>query len=100
MINKVNSSFSQAIKGAEKLNSSKKPAQQISKTAEKAGDYLNKVNHQQAQADMSVKQMLAGNEDISTVVAKTAEADMSFKLLVGVRNKLVEAYKQTMNMKI
>jgi flagellar hook-basal body complex protein FliE len=44
--------------------------------------------------------MLAGNEDISSVIAKNAKEDMSFKLLVGVRNKLVEAYKQTMNMKV
>ncbi|HEV59037.1 MAG TPA: flagellar hook-basal body complex protein FliE, partial [Phycisphaerales bacterium] len=27
-----------------------------------------------------------------------ARADMSFKLLVGVRNKLIEAYKETMKM--
>jgi flagellar hook-basal body complex protein FliE len=38
------------------------------------------------------------NEDITSVVSAVAKADMSFKLLVGVRNKLIEAYKQTMNM--
>jgi flagellar hook-basal body complex protein FliE len=32
------------------------------------------------------------------VVAAVAKADVSFKVLVGVRNKLIEAYKQTMNM--
>ena len=45
--------------------------------------------------------MLAGkNSDITSVVSAMAKADMSFKLLVGVRNKLIEAYKQTMNMQI
>jgi flagellar hook-basal body complex protein FliE len=34
------------------------------------------------------------------VVAAVAEADVSFKLLLGIRNKLIEAYKQTMNMSI
>jgi len=34
------------------------------------------------------------------VVASVAKADMSFKLLVGVRDKLVEAYKETMKMQV
>jgi flagellar hook-basal body complex protein FliE len=34
------------------------------------------------------------------VVAAVAKADMSFKLLMGVRNKVIEAYRQTMNMQI
>jgi flagellar hook-basal body complex protein FliE len=103
MINKVNNGFSQAIQNAAKSNSiskTNKANQQLSKTAKTAGEYLNEVDKQQVNADISVKQMLAGNEDISSVIAKTAKADMSFKLLVGVRNKLVEAYKQTMNMKV
>jgi flagellar hook-basal body complex protein FliE len=31
-------------------------------------------------------------------VAAVAKADISFKVLVGVRNKLIDAYKQTMSM--
>lgn len=103
MINKVNNGFSQAIQNAAKSNPANKTGntnQQLSKTAKSVGEYINHVDKQQVNADISVKQMLAGNEDISSVVAKTAKADMSFKLLVGVRNKLVEAYKQTMNMKV
>jgi flagellar hook-basal body complex protein FliE len=44
--------------------------------------------------------MTGKQQDINTVVAEVAKADMSFKLLVGVRNKLVEAYKETMRMQI
>ena len=52
-------------------------------------------------SDVSIKDLLSGqNNDITAVVSSVAEADMSFKLLVGVRNKLIEAYKQTMNMQI
>jgi flagellar hook-basal body complex protein FliE len=29
-----------------------------------------------------------------------AKADLSFKLLMAVRNKVIEAYKQTINMQI
>ena len=48
---------------------------------------------------MSIQNLLTGKEgDITTVVSAVAKADMSFKLLVGVRNKMIEAYKQTTNM--
>lgn len=63
--------------------------------------YLHKVDDLQQTSDVSIKDLLAGkNEDINTVVAAVAEADVSFKLLLGVRNKLIDAYKQTMNMPI
>ena len=61
--------------------------------------YISKVDDLQQSSDMSIKDLLSGkNEDITSVVSAVAKADMSFKLLVGVRNKLIEAYKQTMNM--
>ena len=63
------------------------------------GKYISKVDDLQQSADMSVTDLLAGkSQDITAVVSAVAKADMSFKLLVGVRNKLIEAYKQTMNM--
>ena len=64
-----------------------------------AGDYVNKVDELQQTSDTSIKDLLSGkNEDLTSVVSAVAKADMSFKLLVGVRNKLIEAYKQTMSM--
>jgi flagellar hook-basal body complex protein FliE len=48
-------------------------------------NYISTVDDLQQSSDMSIKDLLSGkNEDIL--------------LLVGVRNKLIEAYKQTMNM--
>ena len=62
-------------------------------------NYISKVDDLQQSSDMSIKDLLSGkNEDITSVVAAVAKADMSFKLLIGVRNQLIEAYKQTMNM--
>jgi len=62
-------------------------------------NYISKVDDLQESSDMSIKDLLSGkNEDIISVVSAVAKADMGFKLLVGVRNKLIEAYKQTMNM--
>ena len=63
------------------------------------GKALAKVDDLQKASDTSIQDLLAGrNTDITSVVSSVAQADMSFKLLVGVRNKLIEAYKQTMNM--
>ncbi|MCK5171842.1 MAG: flagellar hook-basal body complex protein FliE [Planctomycetes bacterium] len=62
-----------------------------------AREYISKVDDLQETSDISIKDLLSGkNEDITSVVSAVAKADMSFKLLVGVRNKLVEAYKETM----
>lgn len=85
-INKVN----EANGNGEKLNFGKA-----------VGKYFDKVNDDQIQSDISIMDLLSGkNGDINTVVANVAKADMSFKLLIGVRNKLVSAYKETMKMQI
>lgn len=63
------------------------------------GKYISKVDDLQRSSDTSIQDLLSGkSQDITSVVSAVAKADMSFKLLVGVRNKLIEAYKQTMNM--
>jgi len=61
--------------------------------------HISEVDDLQQLSNASIKDLLTGkSEDIASVVSAVAKADMSFKLLVGVRNKLIEAYKQTMNM--
>ncbi|OHB65349.1 MAG: flagellar hook-basal body complex protein FliE [Planctomycetes bacterium RBG_13_50_24] len=68
-------------------------------TIKAAENYISRVDDLQQSSNMSIKDLLSGkNEDITSVVSAVAKADMSFKLLVGVRNKLIEAYKETMNM--
>lgn len=74
---------------------------EFSNTVKAVGKYISKVDELQQSSDMSIQELLTGQRnDINTVVSTMAKADMSFKLLVGVRNKLIEAYKQTMNMSI
>lgn len=75
--------------------------QDFAKAVRELGKQVQKVDDNQQSAQASITDLLAGkNQDINSVVAEVAKADMSFKMLVGVRNKLVEAYKQTMNMPI
>jgi flagellar hook-basal body complex protein FliE len=71
----------------------------FSQAVKALGNCISKVDDLQQTSDASVQDLLAGkNNDITAVVSAVAKADMSFKVLVGVRNKLIEAYKQTMNM--
>ncbi|MFA5553019.1 MAG: flagellar hook-basal body complex protein FliE [Phycisphaerae bacterium] len=71
------------------------------KTIDAIKQQISKVDQLQTEADSSVVNLLTGkNQDITSVVSSVAKADMSFKLLLGVRNKLIDAYKQTMNMGI
>jgi flagellar hook-basal body complex protein FliE len=62
---------------------------------------LHEVNELHNKADASITELLTGKSaDINSVVSTVAKADMSFKLLVAVRDKLVSAYKETMKMQI
>ena len=74
---------------------------EFSKTVNAVEKYLSNVDQDQQSSNMSIQDLLSGrNEDIASVVASVAKADMSFKVLVGVRNKLIDAYKQTMSMQL
>lgn len=77
------------------------PGSAFADTVDAAKQQIGKVDELQQASDVSIKDLLSGkNEDVTSMVSQVAKADMSFKLLVGVRNKLVEAYKETMNMPI
>ena len=78
-----------------------KPAEGAPGFGQMVRDAIATVEQGQQQAAFSVQDLLAGkSEGILPVVAQAAEADMSFKLLMAVRNKMIEAYKQTINMQI
>ena len=98
-LGKINADFPHAPKL--KVGDANANNQDFANTVMAVEKYVSKVDDLQDSANMSIKDLLAGkNEDITSVVSAVAKADMSFKLLVGVRNKLIEAYKQTMNMQI
>jgi flagellar hook-basal body complex protein FliE len=71
----------------------------FSQVAQAVNKYVSAVDDAQQASDTSIEDLLSGkNNDLTAVVSAVAEADVGFKVLVGVRNKLIEAYKQTMNM--
>jgi flagellar hook-basal body complex protein FliE len=82
-----------------KANNGTATQQNFSDAVKTVGKYVSEVDDIQQSSDISIKELLSGkNTDITAVVSAVAKADVSFKVLVGVRNKLIEAYKQTMNM--
>lgn len=63
--------------------------------------YVDNVDGQQKHAASAMKDLVAGKTtDILPVVNATAKADLSFKMLLGVRNKMIDAYKETMRMQV
>ena len=64
-------------------------------------EIIDKVDSSQQRSAAAIQDLIAGrSQDVLSVVSEVADADLSFKLLIGVRNKIIEAYKQTMNMQI
>jgi flagellar hook-basal body complex protein FliE len=62
---------------------------------------LDRVDGDQQKVAGAVGDLLAGSaQDVLPAVTAAAQADLSFKLLIGVRNKVIEAYKQTLNMQM
>jgi flagellar hook-basal body complex protein FliE len=63
-------------------------------------DSIDKVNDTQQQADKLAQAFETGETDASLaeVMISLQKANVSFQAMVQVRNKLVEAYKDVMNM--
>jgi len=63
--------------------------------------YVDNVDARQKASAKAVQDLVTGKtSDLLPVVNEVAKADLSFKLLMGVRNKVIEAYKETMRMQI
>jgi len=63
--------------------------------------YLDQVGDLQNEADKAVRDLAAGRTDnLHQVIVAVNEADLSFRLMMQVRNKLVEAYKEIIRMQV
>lgn len=58
-------------------------------------------NAQHIQADESVKHLVTGEvENVHDVVLSVAKADLSFRMLLEIRNRLIDAYQEIMRMQV
>ena len=60
---------------------------------------LNKVSQVQEDVEKAVNELATGG-DITTAVLAIEKADMSFQLMVEVRNKLISTYQEIMRMQV
>ncbi len=64
-------------------------------------DYLHDVNDMQAQAEQAVTGLATGKVDnLHQVVVAMSEADLSFRLMMEIRNKLLGAYQEINKMQV
>jgi flagellar hook-basal body complex protein FliE len=64
-------------------------------------DAVNKVESFQQNAQASAERFLSGEgEELHHVAIAAQQAELSFQLFMGVRNKIVTAYQQVMQMQI
>jgi flagellar hook-basal body complex protein FliE len=62
-------------------------------------DAVNKVNTVQNEAEKAIQE-LAGGGDISSAVIAMEKADLSFQVMIEVRNKLLNAYEEIMRLQV
>lgn len=63
------------------------------------GQYLDEVNTLQHEADAQIQRLIAGEtEDLHEVTLAMDEAETSFELMMEIRNKLMDAYREIMRM--
>lgn len=63
--------------------------------------YINDTNNQQLQADESVEMLATGQtESIHETMLALTKADLSLRLFMEVRNKVIDAYQDVMRMQM
>lgn len=62
---------------------------------------LSRVNEIQQDADRAAQELMAGrNKNIHETMLLMEKADMSFRLAMQVRNKVIDAYREVMRMQV
>lgn len=62
-------------------------------------DAIGKMSQIQNDAEMAVKDLASGS-DVTQAIIAMEKADMSFQLMIEVRNKLLSAYEEIQRMQI
>lgn len=64
-------------------------------------DALGEVNNLQQKADQAIQQLVGeGKGDLQETMIAMEKADVSFRLMMQIRNKVLEAYQEIMRMQV
>ena len=108
---KNSQAFLQSGKTASELRSSQNAADASGQTlagqpgqvsfADMLKDAVGKVNTMQKRADTKMEQLATGKTDnIQDVMVATEQADIAMRLMVNIRNKVIDAYQEIMKMQV
>jgi len=61
-------------------------------------DAVGNINRLDREANRSIAELLEGKADVHEVMVAGQKVDLSMRLLLTVRNKVIEAYKEIMHM--
>lgn len=94
---------SNPISNLREMGSTQKPA--ASGNAKPIGDtfenMLSSLNHSQMNADNLIEKLAQGeNVDLHTVMIGMEENNINFNVALGIRDRLVEAYREVMRMQV
>ncbi len=64
-------------------------------------DAISTVNELQKQSNQEIQKLMTGeSQDLHTAVIAMQKADLSFQMMMQVRNKIVQAYQEIMRMQV
>jgi flagellar hook-basal body complex protein FliE len=62
---------------------------------------IGKVNELKKDSDLSIEKFITGQENnIHNVMIKAEKAEVAMKLMIKVRNKIIDAYQEVMKMQV
>jgi flagellar hook-basal body complex protein FliE len=62
---------------------------------------ISTVNDVQKQSDVEIQKLMTGEtQDLHTTMIAVQKADLSFQMMMQVRNKIVQAYQEIMRMPV
>jgi flagellar hook-basal body complex protein FliE len=63
---------------------------------------IREVNSMQQDADQAVERLVSGSTDVTPAEVLTAvqKADIAFRMMMQVRNKMIQAYQEVQNIRI
>jgi flagellar hook-basal body complex protein FliE len=96
------------IKGIDLLNTKSSLAEVNAAREGSKGDFgahlnkaLGEVNELQQKADQAIQQLVGeGKGDLQDTMVALEKADVSFRLMMQIRNKVLEAYQEIMRMQV
>lgn len=57
---------------------------------------IDELNRELAQADQSTQEMVLGKKDVHQAMIALEQANLSLRLLIQIRNKIISAYEEIM----